>query len=190
MQPNPAILCPSIVERVLAPGADVVLLAMLRDWLAGVPRHGRVLDVGAGARSRVAAAGHRVVAVDTDLRSAAANAAGVAATAAALPFADGTFDAVASLGVLHHVSDADARATVREMLRVTRTGGRIALFDSVLPEPPWRHPLAWAIRRADRGRFVRRATALRALLPDAHRWYVTRLTYARTGLEGLWCTRG
>ena len=34
-----------------------------------------------------------------------------------------------------------------------------------------------------------RATALRALLPDAHRWYVTRLTYARTGLEGLWCTR-
>lgn len=185
---------PSLVERVLAPGADAALLALLRDWLVDVPRDGRVLDVGAGARSRVAAADHCAIAVDRHVPSVATGLAhgvpGVAATATDLPFADHTFDAVASLGLLHHLSDTHARATVREMLRVTHTDGRIALFDAVLPEPPWRRPLAWAIRRADRGRFVRRAAALRALLPEPRRWCVTRLTYARTGLEGVWCTRG
>ncbi len=66
---------------------------------------------------------------------------------------------------------------------------RIALFDSVPPEPAWRWPLAWAIRRADRGRFVRRADTVRALLPDPACWRTTRVTYAHTGLEGPWCTR-
>ena len=37
---------------------------------------------------------------------------------AALPFPDGSFDAVCELGVLHHVSDPDA--VVREMTRVAR----------------------------------------------------------------------
>lgn len=184
---------PCLVERVLAPGADAALLAMLRDWLTRAPRPGRVLDVGAGACSRLAATGLRVAAVDLSRRAVAAGATagvpGIAATAIALPFADGAFDAVASIGLLHHLADSEARASLNEMVRVTRSGGRVAVFDAVLPEPAWRRPLAWAIRRADRGRFVRRAAALRALLPDPPRWRTTRVTYARTGLEGLWCTR-
>jgi SAM-dependent methyltransferase len=184
---------PGIIERMLAPGADAALRDLLHAWLETGPRARTVLDVGAGVRSRVAATRPRVVALDVSptlvARGARTGVPGVAASATALPFADASFDATASLGLLHHLSDADARATVSEMVRVTRPRGPIALFDSVLPEPAWRRPLAWAIRRADRGRFVRGADAVRALLPDPSRWQTTRITYAHTGLEGLWCTR-
>lgn len=104
---------------------------------------------------------------------------GVAGSAVALPVTDAAFDAVMSAGLFHHLADEEARATRAEMIGVTRPEGRIALVDSVLPEPAWRRPLAWAIRRA---------AALRGLRPDTVRWQTTRVTYARTGREGL-CTR-
>ena len=45
-----------------------------------------------------------------------------------LPFADGSVDAVTCERVLQHVEDADA--AVRELARVLRPGGRLALLDS------------------------------------------------------------
>jgi ubiquinone/menaquinone biosynthesis C-methylase UbiE len=50
------------------------------------------------------------------------------ANVTALPFADGTFDAVRCERVLQHVSDADL--AVAELKRVTRPGGRICLIDT------------------------------------------------------------
>ena len=43
-----------------------------------------------------------------------------------IPFADSTFDVVLSHEVIEHV--CDDRRSVSEMLRVTRTGGRVLLF--------------------------------------------------------------
>jgi ubiquinone/menaquinone biosynthesis C-methylase UbiE len=43
-----------------------------------------------------------------------------------LPFADGSFDVVVSWGVLHHTPDP--RGGLREMVRVCRDGGHVALF--------------------------------------------------------------
>jgi SAM-dependent methyltransferase len=45
----------------------------------------------------------------------------------ALPFADASFDAVIAATVLAHVPGAEA--AVAEMVRVTRPGGRVAVFD-------------------------------------------------------------
>lgn len=45
----------------------------------------------------------------------------------ALPFPDGTFDACRAQRVLMHLPDAERALT--EMVRVTRTGGRILVFD-------------------------------------------------------------
>ena len=45
----------------------------------------------------------------------------------ALPFIDGSFDAVLAATVLAHVPNAEA--ALREMVRVTRIGGRVGVFD-------------------------------------------------------------
>ncbi len=184
---------PRLLERVLSPGADAALLATLREWVGGRDI-GRALDVGVGERSLLAAAGAPTIGLDLAPARARAFAAhggavSVAGNALTLPFRDAAFDAVVSIGLLHHLPDADARAVLREVVRVTRPSGSILIFDSVLPEPAWCRPLAWAIRRADRGRFVRREKDLGALLPDRASWRTRRCTYSRTGLEGLWCTR-
>jgi SAM-dependent methyltransferase len=101
-----------------------------------------VLDVATGPGYAAAVAAERgadVVAVDfssemvelaaelypdVEFRQADAN---------ALPFEDGTFDAVVSNLLMPHVSDLPA--VVRELARVVRPGGRVAL-STWDPEPP------------------------------------------------------
>ncbi len=179
-----------VFERLLAPGALEALGRRLAHWLERPPR-GAVLDVGAGDRSLLHALGLRPIGVDLARRRVAAfhrrDRLGIVADAASLPFGDATFDAVWSCGLLHHLPDAVVPAAVTEMMRVARPGGRVAILDAVLPEPAWRRPIAWTVRRMDRGRFVRRERVLAALLPPAETWHCTRITYARNGLEGLWC---
>ena len=60
--------------------------------------------------------------------------------AEALPFADGSFDALTFTYLLRYVDDP--RATMRELARVVRTGGRVASLEfGVPPWPPAR--AAW-----------------------------------------------
>jgi arsenite methyltransferase len=47
-----------------------------------------------------------------------------------LPFTDGAFDAVISMSVIHNIHPQDMRdQALRELARVLRPGGRIAIFD-------------------------------------------------------------
>jgi SAM-dependent methyltransferase len=113
--------------------------------LLGVAPGERVLDVGCGSgavtrtlASRVTPGG-RAVGVDTSpallkLAGELANEAGLGAIiefkegdCRALPFPDASFDAVVAATTLSHVPDA-ARA-LAEMVRVTRPGGRVGVFD-------------------------------------------------------------
>jgi SAM-dependent methyltransferase len=93
-----------------------------------------VLDVATGpgyVAGRAAARGASVVAVDFSdemLALAASLNPSVSfqrADAAALPFADGLFDAVVAAFLMPHVSDLPA--VVGELTRVVRPGGRVAL---------------------------------------------------------------
>lgn len=52
-----------------------------------------------------------------------------------LPFADGTFDALTFTYLLRYV--ADPAATVAELARVVRPGGRIASLEFAVPSSPW-----------------------------------------------------
>jgi ubiquinone/menaquinone biosynthesis C-methylase UbiE len=103
---------------------------------------GRVLEIGTGkGRFLVQLAGRatRVVTIDPDAREqrfARMNAAHAGVTrrvrfcvadGAALPFADASFDAVASMNALHHIRCL--RGVLDEILRVIKPGGKIVLAD-------------------------------------------------------------
>lgn len=108
------------------------------------PRPGnRILDVGCGAGGAEVSIGRMHIAqvslfgVDLRLSEAVAAAAEAAshnldATFAAgdavcLPFIDGAFDSTFCVAVLQHVRDVDA--AVRELVRVTREGGRVVAVE-------------------------------------------------------------
>ena len=184
-----------LVQEALAPGSTQSIEACLREALGPAPgADGPWLDVGAGSRSRPNALGRRPIVVDgSPAHARAAHADGALAVVAsieALPFPDRSFDVCACVGLLHHLSDGAAAAGLRELVRVTTLGGRVLVFDAVLPERPWQRPVASAIRALDRGRWMRREPALARLLPAAEGWCMKRLTYAATGLEGVLATRG
>jgi len=113
--------------------------------LAGLGAGESVLDVGCGtgtlaiaAKRRVGPAG-KVVGIDASpemiarARAKAAKAAididFRAAAAEALPFSDGTFDALLSTTVLHCLPDDARRLCIREMTRVLKSGGRLLVVD-------------------------------------------------------------
>ncbi len=123
-----------------------------RFLVSRVPGDARlVLDVATGTAAvatRLARRGHRVVGLDLTepmlaeaaRRLARAGVAGrvhlVRASAEALPFPDGRFDAVTFTFLLRYV--ADPAAVVRELGRVVRAGGVMASLEFALPDPPWR----------------------------------------------------
>ena len=62
-----------------------------------------------------------------------------------LPFGDGEFDALTFTYLLRYVDDPPA--TLRELVRVVRPGGTIAMLEFAVPHGPWR-PLWEAYVRA------------------------------------------
>jgi cyclopropane fatty-acyl-phospholipid synthase-like methyltransferase len=63
------------------------------------------------------------------------------ASASALPFADGQFDAVVSNLTFHEVRDAkDKREVIREALRVVKKGGKFTFQDLFLMRPTYGDP--------------------------------------------------
>ena len=108
---------------------------------------GRGLDVGCGTgllAERLQAAGYDMAGIDPSdgmldvLRSRAPQIEAVQASGTALPFSDDSFDLVVCVAVMHHVADpVDVRATLGEMVRVGRPGGRILVWDHNPRNPYW-----------------------------------------------------
>ena len=128
---------------------DVLSLGLDRRWRTAVvaavaPRPGeRVLDLAAGTGTSsqpFADAGAVVVPCDFSQGMLAVGKAArpglpfTAGDATRLPFADATFDAVTISFGLRNVVDPDA--ALREMLRVTRPGGRVVVCE--FSTPTWR----------------------------------------------------
>jgi SAM-dependent methyltransferase len=134
-----------------------------------VPLAGRrVLDVGCGLGLYTSAFRRftpDAYGVEIELERAVqakGRAAGVAASPGEhLPFADDTFDVVFSHEVIEHVSD-DA-LTAREMVRVARPGGHVAIFCPNRWWPFETHGHFW------RGRYYFGNTPLINYLPDVWR---------------------
>jgi SAM-dependent methyltransferase len=118
--------------------------------LAFIERHtapGPALDLGCGTgllAERVADAGYAVTALDPSrgmlrqLRSRRPGFAAVAGDGSALPFADDTFALTYCIAVMHHVAAPESvRQTLTEMVRITRPGGHILVWDHNPRNPYW-----------------------------------------------------
>ena len=112
----------------------------------------RALDVGCGTgvlASRLADAGYAMTGVDpspgmlTILRARTPAVVAVEGSGAALPFDADAFDLVLSVATFHHIADpAEVRRALAEMVRVTRPGGRILVWDHNPRNPYWGHLMA------------------------------------------------
>ena len=123
------------------------------DAIAATPAD-RVLDVATGtglvARALRRRYGCRVVGLDQSeqMLSRARPLVGpvyeqvVRGEAERLPFADGEFDALTFTYLLRYVDDP--AATMRELARVVRPGGRIAMLEFHVPPSPLLYP-AWRL---------------------------------------------
>ena len=118
---------------------------------------------------------------------------GFVASAENLPFRSGIFNEARSYGLFHHLPDEMAHRAMKEMKRCVRKGGRVVILDAVWPVSAWTRPVAWAIRKMDRGKYVRYQEQMLALLQKAcpGPWAWERMTGTYTGLEYLaaWCPR-
>lgn len=113
---------------------------------------GRVLDVGCGTgilAGRLAARGYDLTGVDPSegmLEEARKNITGarfIQGSGTALPFGDNEFDLTYCVAVMHHVAEAgDVKKTLAEMVRVTRPGGLVVIWDHNPRNPYWKYLMA------------------------------------------------
>jgi SAM-dependent methyltransferase len=108
---------------------------------------GRALDVGCGTgvlAARLAAAGYAMTGIDPSagmlevLRERTPDVEAVEGSGTALPFDANAFDLVLTVATLHHIAEpGDVRRTLSEMVRVTRPGGRVLVWDHNPRNPYW-----------------------------------------------------
>lgn len=132
-----------VVEHYLQKRVDYVL--------AHCPR-GSGLDVGCGTgvlAERLAGHGYEMTGVDPSegmlevLAERAPRVRGVRASGTELPFEDGSFDLVLTVAALHHIAAPEAvRATLAELVRISRPGGRVLIWDHNPRNPYWKRLMA------------------------------------------------
>ena len=130
----------------------VLSLGQERKWRAQAIRHlpgGLILDVGSGTGAVADAFGKRtVVGLDpvVEMLQLSPMRQRVAAVGEGLPFRDGTFDGVFSAFVFRNLTSVPA--TLSEIHRVLRPGGKAAIVDLARPPSPlWKrvHRLGTAV---------------------------------------------
>lgn len=183
----------SITQSLLGPGAKENLSQILET--ACDRKANWVLDVGCGPEAFFPGAGKHLVGLDMSLSylnsytstNQADSRLAVGASADSLPFSSESFDECRCIGLLHHLPDNIALTAIRQMLTVLKPGGRLVIFDNVWPNQAWKRPLAWLIRRLDRGKWIRSESELIKLCREAQPegWKSSRHSYSPSGLEGL-----
>lgn len=180
--------------HLIAPGHEYWIVKELRYVVraTGEEQGLRELDVGCGPWSYLWRVGRHPLGLDLshDYNLSFVESGGLPAvtgSVTALPFRTGVFDRVWNFGLMHHLSEGEARRALEEMAGVVRPGGKLIVFDGVMPASFWHHPLMWVIRKLDRGRFVRRRGDLEALFFDRPRWRVRSFRYSLWGHEGVFC---
>lgn len=154
-----------LINRILSFGQD-------QNWRRRAVRHlppGTVLDLGSGTGAAHPIFGdRRVIQLDPvhEMIALAPGTERVAAVGEALPFADGSLDAVFSAYVFRNLTSVPA--TLSEIARVLRSGGRAAIVDLGRPRNRW----AAALHRMGSAVFLPLAGLIAGAPSDY--WYLHR----------------
>jgi len=195
----------SLTQKLLAPGAK--LLRKKQNKIIFGESRGLVLDVGCGPLLTTPNPNGIIIGVDinplyikkyssigVDRNTdgikeypAQETRLGIVCSANFLPFDDNLFDETRCVGLLHHLPTESALSSVKEMIRCTRSAGKVIVLDNVWPHVSLYRPIAWLTRRFDRGKWVRTEEELLKLTDTAYpgNWYYRRFTYSFSGLEVL-----
>ena len=140
--------------------------------LAVCPR-GRGLDVGCGTgvlARQLTAAGLEMTGLDSSdgmlavAREHSPAVDLVHGSGTELPFEDGSFDLVVTVATLHHIAAPDAvRATLGELARVVKPGGRIVVWDHNPRNPYWGRLMAKVPQDTGEERLIGEAEMLAGL---------------------------
>jgi SAM-dependent methyltransferase len=176
------------IQAMLTPGAPTFLSTFIRGILGPMRYSEPVLDVGCRFHSLLVESGLRPVGVSIPPLGRRRSGADAVADPASLPFPDRTFPAVFGMGFLNYLPDHTARRAISEMMRVGRREGIVVVFAGINSDAPWRRPISSVIRKLDRGHYARSEREFRALFDGHLSWDCQRVTYALTGIEGVWLT--
>jgi ubiquinone/menaquinone biosynthesis C-methylase UbiE len=155
----------NLKSAVFSMGRESVLNYLRRS--VELPAGGRVLDAGCGTGRHARVFDASFWGIDGNAKYidyARRHRRGVFSVmdATNLAFPGAFFDLVFCVGLLHHLSDPQARAAVREMRRVTRDSGRVLVIEGVFPSVT--NFLGYLLFKCDRGRHTRTLAALKDLL--------------------------
>jgi SAM-dependent methyltransferase len=180
-----------LTQSIFGPRAKKDLYVKIKQILRRLPSGRNMLDVGCGPSSWLWLQDRHPIGLDLNFSYAKAFMAeggkSVAGSAETLPFLSSAFDGVWSFGLLHHLPDSIAKKAIKEIYRATCPGGYCVIFDAVLPEPVWRRPVPWLIRKIDRGRYMRTQKEIESLLTRRMDWNCERFRYSLYRLEGIFC---
>lgn len=111
----------------------------------------------------------------------------VCTSAHQIPFPDGSFDEIRANGFLHHMDDPLALQVVAEMKRCLKPNGKLVVIEDIYPKNAFFRPIAWLIRKADRGRYMRTEGELIDILQAGAGYFLhcSRHTYTYLGTEYL-----
>ena len=181
----------NLTQKIFAPGVNKKITLEIKRILNSLPIATKYLDVGCGPKSYLWQVGIEPTGLDIsknyiDEFNKISKTSGIIGSADSIPLDNEAFDSIWSFGLFHHISDNIVKLALNEMLRICQVGGCIIIFDAVLPKSFLFRPLAWLIRKADRGRYMRTEIELLALIPDDYSMISKeRITYSYNGLEAL-----
>lgn len=178
-------------QAVLAPGMKHLVGNCLKQAICNTPKDAPMLDVGCGPASWLWDLDRQPFGLDLSheytLKYRGAGGHCITASASEVPFASNSFALVICVALLHHLPDEVARETVRQMVRVTRPGGRVVIFDPVFPHSPFTRPVAYSLCKLDRGEFIRTQSGMESRILAPFNWTIQRINHSYLGTEGLIC---
>lgn len=155
----------NISQKILAPGDKGQMKDLLNDAIRPY-RYSAVLELGAGTGAYSPKDFTNCSVTDINhayLKNGKSGSMPVCCDATKPAFKPDTFDLVFSMGLSHHLSDMEYRHLLNSVTTILKKNGVFMVLDNIWPTNKI-NPIAYLIRRFDRGKYIRTASQQEKIL--------------------------